>query len=351
MHIKKILVIRFRRVGDAILSGVLCSSLRTSFPQARIDYVLNENIAPLFQDHPDVDNVISFSDQDNNNIFRYARKVWRLMRSERYDVIIDTRSTLLTLMFALFSLSSAYRIGTRKSYNYLIHNYRVDNRVNKNLDVITRLLLLLKPLEREATLNYVRQMRLPISGDEKRTFRIYMEQQGIDFSRPVVLAAVTARLAHKVWSREKMKTVLQRMIDHHGVQIIFNYAGSEEEYAGQLHQEMKLDPHIFLNIRAASLRELGAMAANCDFFFGNEGGPRHISQALEIPSYAIFPPGVLKSIWLPACGDKYRGISPDDMLPLEQQQNMSYGERFDLISVDRVWTELDYMLHQFLQKT
>ena len=351
MSIEKIVVIRFRRVGDAILSSVLCSSLRQSFPNAQIDYVLNKEVASLFEGHPDVDNVISFGDDDNTDIFRYSRKVWRLMKSKRYDVIIDTRSTILTLIFALFSLSSRYRIGTKKYYNFLVHNYRVNNRSDKNLDVINRLLLLLQPLEREAKVTYVKQLCLFISDDERYSFRRYMEQQGIDFSRPVILAAVTARLIHKVWDREKMKAVLQRIIDHHGAQIIFNYAGIEEKYARQLHQDMGLDSHIYLHVRAGSLRELAAMTANCDFFFGNEGGPRHISQALKLPSYAIFPPGVLKSIWLPADGqEQYQGISPDDILPLEEQQGMSYLERFNLISVERVWSEVDQMLRRYVQK-
>lgn len=42
MEIKHILVIRFRRVGDSVLATALCRSLRQSFPQAQIDYVLNE---------------------------------------------------------------------------------------------------------------------------------------------------------------------------------------------------------------------------------------------------------------------------------------------------------------------
>ena len=350
MSIEKILVIRFRRVGDAVLSGVLCSSLRKSFPHAQIDYVLNEGIAPLYSGHPDVDNVISFSNHDNANIFRYTNKVWRLMKGEHYDVILDTRSTILTLIFSLFSLSTPYRIGIRKYYNYFLHNHRVDNRKNIKSDVVERLLLLLKPLEQEAKIVYVKEFRLSITGQEKQSFRMYMEQQGIDFSKPVILAAVTARLSHKVWDKEKMKAVLQKMIDRYQSQIIFNYAGHEKEYAQELHQEMGFDPHVFLHIQADSLRELGAMTANCDFFFGNEGGPRHISQALEIPSYAIFPPGVSKSVWLPA-GDqgRYQGISPDDVLPLEEQYRMTYSERFNLISIECVWSQVDQMMRHYLR--
>ena len=59
-EINKIIVLRFRRVGDAVISTVLCSSLKKTFPKARIDYVLNENIAPLFENHPDIDKIIRF---------------------------------------------------------------------------------------------------------------------------------------------------------------------------------------------------------------------------------------------------------------------------------------------------
>ena len=52
MSVKKVLVIRFRRIGDAVLSVVICSSLRKSFPEAEIHYVLNDHIAPLFENHP-----------------------------------------------------------------------------------------------------------------------------------------------------------------------------------------------------------------------------------------------------------------------------------------------------------
>lgn len=348
MAIQKILVVRFRRVGDAVLTTALCTSLRKSFPDAEIHYVLNAGIAPLYLDHPDVDQVISFSNRDNANIFRYILRVWQVMRQNRYDVIIDVRSTFRTLFFALFGFSTPYRIGTKKSYNHFLHNYRIDNRSDKTTDVIHHLLMLLKPLEAEGKIAYCPEFRLYVPEPEKQAFRKYMEREGIDFSRPVILAAVAARLAHKVWNKENMKEVLLRVIEKYNAQIIFNYAGDEEGYAISMHREMGNNPAIFTSIKANSLRELCALAVNCDFFFGNEGGPRHLSQALNIPSFAIFPPGIPKAMWLPAEGDNYQGIGPDDVLPREQQGGMDYQQRFNLIKVEDLWKKLDTMLSQKL---
>lgn len=351
MKINRILVIRFRRVGDSVLSTAICTSLKKTFPDAKIDYVLNDNIASLYEGHPDIDQVITFTDEENHSFLKYVSKVWRVMRKGNYDVIVDTRSTIKTLFFSLFSLFTPYRIGTKKKYNFLVHNYRIDNHSDESTDMVKHNLMLLKPLEKVADVCYCPDFKLYASASEKEGFRTTMAEKGIDFSHPVILSTVTARLAYKVWDKERMKVILHRIIDKYNAQIIFNFAGDvEEKFAIELHKEMNNDKNIFTNIKADSLRELCALTVNCDFFFGNEGGPRHIAQALGIPSYAIFPPNILKSVWLPLFGDRYMGISPDDICPAEDQKEMDYLQRFNLITVDDVWSGLEKSLDKYLRK-
>jgi heptosyltransferase-2 len=148
-----------------------------------------------------------------------------------------------------------------------------------------------------------------------------------------------------------MKEVLRRMIDRYDVQLIFNYAGNEEVFAKNMHQEMDFDKNIFTNIQANTLRELCALTSNCNLFFGNEGGPRHIAQAFGLPSYAIFPPGIHKSVWLPAAGTHNQGISPDDLFTCEELEGLDYQQRFDLISVEKVWEGVDRFLAGHLSES
>ena len=348
-NIKKILVIRFRRVGDAVLGTALCTSLRKTFPSAEIHYLLNSHIAPLYLGHPDVDQVISFDTADDRNFFRYVRRVWSIVRANKYDVIIDMRGTVRTLLFSLFSLRTPFRISTKKTYSFLAFNYPVDNRGDKSSNMLHHNLEFLKPLEKITSVRYCEDFRLYVSAEEKESYRKYMERAGIDFSRPVILAVVSARLSHKIWDKEKMKIILQCIIDkYNGVQIIFNFVAAEKAFATAIHEEMNKHPQIFTNIEANSLRDLCALSANCDFFFGNEGGARHLAQALDIPSFAIFPPKISKARWLPHQGERFAGISPDDFCSKAEQKTMSYEERFNLITYERVWAQLDPMLTQHL---
>ena len=340
--INKIIILRFRRVGDAVISTVLCSSLKKTFPQAEIHYVLNENIAPLFEYHPDIDEIIRFSDDDMKSLPVYLSKVKRIMKEGKYDMIIDTRSTVKTLWFSLFSMQTPYRAGKKKAYSFILHNYRADT--EGITDEVSKTLKILSPLEKDFDIKYERDFKLYVSNEEKGHFRKKMKNAGIDFSKPVIVCAITARLKHKVWNTDFMKAVLFRIIDKYDAQLIFNFGGKEEkEFAVQLHEEMDNHPNIFTNIEAKNLRELAAMFTNTDFFFGNEGGPRHISQAFNVPSFAIYPPETSKAQWLPNASERFQGIEPSDISEKARSKDLSFVQKFDLITPDIVWEKVDEM--------
>ncbi len=352
-EVKHILVIRFRRVGDSVLSMALCHGLRQTFPEAQIDFVINEGIHTLYEHHPDVDRCITFNNDENHHFFTYLKKVWRTVHDTRYDLIIDMRTTVRTLLFSLFTrFRTPLRIGERKWYSCGILSHRVDHHAKGTGNRIQQNNLLLRPLEEYVNVKPSEDFRLYVSEEQRQRYHQLMEEKGIDFKRPVLLATPTARLEYKVLPAETMKEVLRRIIQTFDAQVIFNFAGKERDIALRYQHELGDDPHIFTTIEAPTLPDLCALAANCHFFFGNEGGPRHLAQALEVPSFAIFPPGIRKSIWLPNEGKRYAGISPDDFVPLDVQleRKMTYADRMNILTSDRIWERLKPMLSNILEK-
>ena len=347
----KILVIRFRQMGDAILATPLLSTLRARYPDAQIDFVLNARIAPLFEGHPAISRIITFTDEERHSPFIYIKKVWRTVHQTRYDAIIDMRSTVNTMLFALFSLRSKWRIGIRKPYTLGVFNHRYEG-CEDNESMIDHNLKLSQPLlPSQGEVVEDRNLSLCITEKEKQDFRRYMEQQGIDFQRPVMLVGVTAKLADKTWAEGRMTETLRRLTAAYpDLQLIFNYApGQEEENARRIYEKLCASPNtqhptIFLNISARSPRELAAMAANCTAYFGNEGGARHIVHAMGRPSMVICSPGASKTTWLPQNTDVLTmGIAASD---IADTTGMSRQQQYDLLTVDRVWP----MLNEFCEK-
>lgn len=335
----KILVIRFRQMGDAILATSLLNTLRDSFPQAEIDFVLNERIAPLFEGHPSINHIWTFSDKERHSALIYIKKVWSIVRSQHYDAIIDMRSTFNTMLFALFSPFSKLRIGIRKPYTCFVFNHRIEG-CDDDETMIDHNLLLAKPLEKYGKVVYNRSITLQITTEEKSDFRNYMQKQGIDFSKPVMLVGVTAKLENKTWAEDRMvKTLSLLMETYPQMQFIFNYApGREADNARRICEALPERERVFINIEACSARQLAAMAYNCTAYFGNEGGARHIVQAMGRPSMVICSPYASKCTWLPQdSGVPAWGIAASD---LANTTGMSHLQQYDLIKVDDVWPML-----------
>ena len=348
--IRNILVIRFRRVGDVVLSTVLCTTLKRSFPEAQIHYVLNEAIAPLLERHPDIDKLLTFNDKELHNTCLYVTKVRKIMKEVHYDMIVDARTTFKTLLFALFSLSTPFRLGKKKAYNFL-HNLQTNNEAYRfpDQDETALNLALLKPLEKKFNIFYHKNFQLYVTEQEKAAYRAYMTGQGIDFHQPIVFCVVTTRCKTKRWNMGSMESILLKMMDkYHDVQWIFNYTGDEKEEAMELYHRLGKPQNIYVNIEAKGLRDLMALLSNMDFYFGNEGGARHIAQALGIPNFSIYLSHVPKTEWLPNQDEHNQGIEPADLCESEKFSRLTTEEKNTLLTADEVWKKLYPMLNKYV---
>ena len=162
-----------------------------------------------------------------------------MVHSTHYDVIIDMRSTMNTMLFALFSPSTPYRIGLNKGYCKLAFNHLIE-RSCAGRSMIEFNLSMLKPLEKEGKLIRDEHFSLYITEEEQKAYDQYLQSQGIDLAKPILLAGVTAKLDYKTWNEDRMAWTIQQFIKAYPqVQIIFNYApGKEKENAYRIYEKM-----------------------------------------------------------------------------------------------------------------
>lgn len=327
-------------MGDTVLTTPLMNTLKQNFKDCNVDIILNDKIAPLLYHHPSVDNIITFTEKERHNLPVYIAKVWRIMRAKHYDAIFDMRSNINTLLFQFMAPGTLIRSGIDTGYSKLIQTNSI-KRCRRDEQMIDHNLKLLAPLEKFKQIKYDRRMTLAVAEDERLSFKAYMEKCGIDFSRPIMLAGVTAKLENKTWNKEYTIDVLKRFINEfNDVQIVLNYApGKEEEDAKEISKNLD-SKNVFLNISAKGLRELIAMAHNVDFYFGNEGGARHIVDASGKPTFSICSPGASKQTWIPAHNVHHQAIAPSDFATPEQLSTMTHEQKYELIKPDYVWEKL-----------
>lgn len=352
----KILVIRYKFIGDVLMTSVICNSLKQTFPHAQVDYMVHEISAPLFEDHPYIDNVIAVTAAERQSPWAYFKKI-RSVANNRYDIIIDASAIAKTEFISLLSRCAKYRIGREKKWQGFNYTHKI-TKAEEQGDKIAQRLSMLAPLEQDGyDISYDDSMTINLTEAEKLKQREQLVAQGIDIKRPLFVFSVSAKFTQKKWRAEYMQIIAQHCLDNYGAQIIL-YAGAEHEFHDiqHFHESMERHKDIYSEIKTNTIRDLAALFANCDIFIGNEGGPRHISQALGLPSVAVFSPSASRPEWLPNASDKYRGIEWQDVSKLNDTENIhyEYGDSlyfslYNSITPTDVTPIIDQVVSQYLK--
>src|ERR1044072_4613632 len=79
--VRKVLVVRLRSIGDTVLATPSLFALKRFLPNAQVDILVEDWVAPVLDNHPHVDNVIVL---DRGGLMARAR-VARELRAGNYD--------------------------------------------------------------------------------------------------------------------------------------------------------------------------------------------------------------------------------------------------------------------------
>src|ERR1051325_10270716 len=84
-EVRRVLVVRLRSIGDTVLATPSLHALRRFLPQARLDVLLEDWVAPLLEGSTEVDRVVTVERASKSSRLRVARR----LRSEKYDVVYN----------------------------------------------------------------------------------------------------------------------------------------------------------------------------------------------------------------------------------------------------------------------
>jgi heptosyltransferase-2 len=320
----KILVIRYKYIGDVLLSSTICASLRASFPNAKIDYLVYAAAAPLFEHHPAIDQIISLTTKEKQNPLRYLHRVWSVTRT-KYDLVIDATSTAKTELISLFCRQAKYRIGRYKKGRGFAYTHTVNKFDGDKID--QRLAMLQPLIEDNYEIKLVSEIEISLSEQEKAIALSKLKAAGVDPTRLVFGFSVSSKLDYRMWNLNSMQQVVEACLDKYNAQIIL-LPGMAHERAiiSQFAEKLGHRKQIFSDISVDSLRELAAVLSHCDLYVGNEGGPRHFAEAVGTSTVCVVSPSADRAEWLKSGRPNHLGIEWRDVTDFDQQPSYEFGD-------------------------
>ena len=281
--VRRVLVVRLRSIGDTVLSTPSLYALRRFLPDAQIDVLLEDWVAPLLDGNTDASRVITL--RRGSKLARLA--LVRELRAARYDVAYNlhggTTAALLT------RASGARRRVGYASYRF--NQLQTDAappasalwQQDKTHSVEQQLALLgwtgVPVTDRPATRLFVTQ-----EASAKIETRLSAAGLGASSQRPFALFHPAAAFDSKRWDAHNFARVADRL-DARGIGIVAVAAHDEREVVRAFSESAKARVVAFNDL---ALPEVSALAARARLFVGNDSGIAHIAAAVRTPSVVVF---------------------------------------------------------------
>ena len=277
---RRILVVRLRSIGDTVLATPSLIALKRFLPNAQIDVLLEDWVAPVLEGFDAVDNVLIVGKTKKSRV----EVAWRIRQNE-YDVVFNLHGGTTATFFVRTS-GAKYRVGF-KDYQYsFLYTHRVPPSLefwqDEHAHSAEQQLALLgsvgvpvadKPKSRLA----VTQTALS-SINEKLQSEIQNPKSKIALFHPV------AAFDTKQWATENFARVAQYLYEKE-FQIIAVATKKEREVLDKLKELSKIQITTFDDL---TLPEITALASKAEIFVGNDSGIAHIAAAVNTPSVVIF---------------------------------------------------------------
>ncbi|MCF7561763.1 glycosyltransferase family 9 protein [Sabulilitoribacter multivorans] len=294
----KILIIQQKMIGDVLTSSILFEALRQKYPKAQLDYLINNHTYPVVQNNPFIDNFIFFTEKEASSktaLFKLGKTV----RNKKYDVVIDIYSKFSSNLITLLSVAKT-KISKYKWYTSFIYSQTFKElkrpKTTAGLAIENRLRLL-EPILNENS--QIFQPKIYLTSDEIENSKQLLLNHNIDLNSKLIMISVLGSSENKTYPLPYMAEIIDAIVEETKAQILFNYIPNQKNKAKEVYDLCKIETqkHIFYDVFGNGLREFLAITKHCIALIGNEGGAVNMAKALDIPTFTVFSPWILKEAW------------------------------------------------------
>jgi lipopolysaccharide heptosyltransferase II len=277
----RVLVIRLRSIGDTVLCTPTLRALRRHLPEARIDVLLEDWVAPLLEGSETVDSVIPIPASGIGRI-RTAMD----LRRGRYDTVINlhggTTSTFLTR-----ATGARLRVGYSNYQYSFLYNHLLDSSSRFWEKPVThsaeQQLALAGAIG--APVHDSPSSELPVSETAMKSVMSRLADGGpSENDKPIALIHPAAATFTKQWEIRKFAALVDHLA-RRGFSIAAVGSAGEK---GLLEELKELADSPVTTFSGIPLPEVTALASISQIFVGNDSGIAHIAAAVGAAPIVIF---------------------------------------------------------------
>ena len=295
---QSILIVKLSALGDVVQTLPMAEALRSQFPRAKIDWLVEEEASDILIGHPALDQVfISRRKKWQGDLFkrgewlrtvRQIRNILRDLRQIRYDWVIDNHGILKSGV-CLLGVRGRRKIGFQKSPGIADEgNYFFTRERFKPLNIERHAL--------ERYLDLIRQLgvkvdnpdlRFPVPEETREKVKTLLRENGL--GHPVVVIHPMAKWPSKQWPAENFSQLIDKLAEREIGTVL---SGSRQDWKDLegIRKGVSHRTRVLNWAGKTTLRELAALFSLADLVLSTDTGPMHLAAAVKAPLIALFGP-------------------------------------------------------------
>lgn len=282
----KILVLKFRNIGDVLLVSPLLSNLKFYYEKSSIDIAVNKGTEAMVEGNPDINKVIIY-DRERIKYLTIFNKIWNEFnflwgfRKKKYDLVINLTEGDRGTQIALLS-KAPVRIG-----------YHNQNKIFKNA-FTHHMPKQGKRHTIEANLDPLRVLNIPI---KHKKVKIYWDKVDTEIIESKLLNIdqfihihPVSRWLFKCLSNQLMAKIIDYCEVELNIKVIITAAPVQEEL-DKVSSILSLCKSKPINLSGElSLKQTAVLNNKAKLFIGIDTAIMHISAANNTPVLSFFGP-------------------------------------------------------------
>jgi lipopolysaccharide heptosyltransferase I len=281
---RRILIIRPSALGDVCRTVPCLVSLRRAFPQAEIDWLVNDAFVPAVSAHPGLTAAVPFDRRAfGNGIKRLQlgapRSFMKKLKAGGYDLVFDLQGLARSGLFA-WATRAPRRVGyaNARELGWLGCNER--HHVDASMHAVDRMLRLLEL----GGVRPVLDMRLYTS--EAGRAEVPESLRGKRYA----VIAPTSKWEGKRWPIERFAAIVPSVLEMGFDAMAVVGSKGEREQCGPMIEVAAKDPRVVDLLGATSVAGLMAVIEGSSFVVANDSAALHMAVGFDRPMVALFGP-------------------------------------------------------------
>ncbi|MCF8127105.1 MAG: lipopolysaccharide heptosyltransferase II [Deltaproteobacteria bacterium] len=287
-------MVKLSAIGDVVHTLAFLDVLHRNFPQARIDWLVEEGAAGIIEGHPAIRRMIVSrrkswlreltEERRFKKVFWEIRSFLKDLRRNRYNCVIDLQGLFKSGI--MVGLASGQRkvgmTGAREGASLFLKEPPVG--VNYHQHAIDRYLQVAVYLG----CKWDRwDNRIPVSESQRHAIDHFLASHGVKAGNLVAINPM-AKWKTKLWEPDFFAALADRILTEFSCQVIFT--GSKEDRP-VIESILSMMKNRALNFAGETgLKELADLYGRCRVLITTDTGPMHMAAAMGCRVVALFGP-------------------------------------------------------------